>query len=340
MKKLLNTLYITDENAYLSLDGENIVIRLSDDKSARFPFANLESIICFSYPGCSPALMGKCCEEGIALSFLSPSGGFLARVQGKARGNVLLRKAQIEKFSGPDISLARDLVAVKLANTAFTVSRSLRDHPETDDDGAMSELLEKLKRSAKDVYLQDDKTALLGLEGNCAKAYFNIFDRMIVKQHDDFTLNMRTKRPPLDRTNALLSFMYSILTSDYASALESVGLDSYVGFYHELRPGRCSLACDLVEETRCIIDRFVLTMINLRQVNADDFEKQSTGAVLLNSDGRKKVLTLWQEKKRSTVIHPYLKQKIPMGLIPFIQSSLMAKYIRGELTEYPAYIQK
>lgn len=340
MKKLLNTLYITDENAYLTLDGENIVIRLSDDKSARFPFSNLESIICFSYLGCSPALMGKCCEEGVSLSFLSPTGGFLARVQGKTRGNVLLRKAQIEKFSDPDISLARNTVAVKLANTAFTVSRSLRDHPDSNEDGAMNELLDKLKRSAKDAYLIEDKTVLLGLEGNCAKAYFNVFDRMIVKQHDEFRLNMRTKRPPLDRTNALLSFMYSILTSDYASALESVGLDSYVGFYHELRPGRCSLACDLVEETRCIIDRFVLTLINLRQVNPDDFEKQSTGAVLLNNDGRKKVLTLWQEKKRTIVLHPYLKQKIPLGLIPYVQSNLMAKYIRGELTEYPAFIQK
>lgn len=340
MKKLLNTLYITDENAYLALDGENIAVKLSDGKIARFPFANLESIICFSYLGCSPALMGKCCEEGISLSFLSPYGGFLARVQGKARGNVLLRKAQIEKFSDPDITLARNTVAVKLANTAFTVSRSLRDHPEIDSDGAVSALLCKLKNSVEEAYSQNNKTELLGLEGNCAKAYFGIYDRMIVKQHDDFSLNMRTKRPPLDRTNALLSFMYSILTSDYASALESVGLDSYVGFYHELRPGRCSLACDLVEETRCIVDRFVLTLINLRQVNANDFERQSTGAVLLNNDGRKKVLSLWQEKKRTTVIHPYLKQKIQLGLIPFIQSNLLAKYIRNELTEYPAYIQK
>lgn len=340
MKKLLNTLYVTDETAYLSLDGENIVIKMSEDRTARFPLVNLENIVCFSYLGCSPALMGKCCEAGVGISFLSPEGRFLAKVQGKSHGNVLLRTEQIKRFAEYQPELVKNTVAAKLANTRFTVNRSLRDRPEIDSDGAVSALMDKLENSIDEVYSLDDKDAIMGVEGNCAKAYFNIFDRMIVQQKEDFRLSMRTKRPPLDRTNALLSFMYTILTNDYASALESVGLDSYVGFYHELRPGRCSLACDLVEELRCIAERFVLTSINLKQINADDFEEQSSGAVLLTKDGRKKLLTLWQEKKRTDIVHPYLKQKIKLGLLPFVQSNLLAKYIRGEISEYPSYIQK
>ncbi len=340
MKKLLNTLYITDETAYLSLDGENIVVKMSGDKTARFPLVNLENIVCFSYLGCSPALMGKCCEDGVGICFLSPEGRFLARVQGKPRGNVLLRTAQIKLFAEYQKELVQNTVAAKLANTRFTVQRSLRDRPEINADGALTALLEKLTKSAEYVCELDEKDEIMGVEGNCAKAYFDVFDRMIVQQKDDFRLVIRTKRPPLDRTNALLSFMYTILTNDYASALESVGLDSYVGFYHELRPGRCSLACDLVEEARCIVERFVLTVINLKQITADDFEKQVSGAVLLSKDGRKKLLTLWQEKKRTDITHPYLKQKIKLGLLPFVQSNLLAKFIRGEIEEYPSYLQK
>lgn len=253
MKKLLNTLYVTDDTAYLSLDGENIVIKMSEGRTARFPLVNLENIVCFSYLGCSPALMGKCCEDGVGICFVSPEGRFLARVQGRSRGNVLLRTAQIKRFMEYQPGLVRNTVAAKLANTRFTVNRSLRDRPEIDNDGAVSALIDKLERSVDEVYSLEEKDAIMGVEGSCAKAYFDIFDRMIVQQKEDFRLSMRTRRPPLDRTNALLSFMYTILTNDYASALESVGLDSYVGFYHELRPGRSSLACDLVEEARCIL---------------------------------------------------------------------------------------
>ncbi len=340
MKRLLNTLYITDETAYLSLDGENIVIKMSDDRTARFPLVNLQDIVCFSYLGCSPALMGKCGKCGIGISFLSPEGRFLGRLQTKIRGNVLLRAEQIKRFSEYQPELIRNTVAAKLANTRFTLYRSLRDRPEIDSDGAVTALIGKLESSIENVYTLEDKDAIMGVEGNCAKSYFDVFDRMITRQKDDFRLTMRTKRPPLDKTNALLSFLYTILTNDYASALESVGLDSYVGFYHELRSGRSSLACDLVEEARCIVDRFVLTVINLKQINADDFEKQSSGAVLLTKDGRRKLLTLWQEKKRSDITHPYLKQKIKLGLLPFVQSNLLAKYIRGELKEYPAFLLK
>lgn len=340
MKKLLNTLYIMNESAYLSLDGENIVITADEGKSARFPFANIESIVCFSYLGCSPALLGKCCENGTGLCFLSSSGRFLGRVEGRMRGNVLLRIAQSRLFTEFQPNLVRDNVAAKVANTAYVVRRSLRDRPELDEDGALSALVQQLSDSAQRVYELESKAEIMGLEGSCAKAYFGVFDRLIVQQRESFRMTMRTKHPPLDRTNALLSFLYAMLTNDYASALEAVGLDSYIGFYHEPRPGRCSLACDLVEEARCIVERFVLTMINLKQVTPNDFEEQVSGAVLLNDDGRKKVVKLWQEKKRTTITHPYLKQKIPLGLLPFIQSSLLAKYVRGEIPEYPAYLQR
>lgn len=339
MRKLLNTLYITREDAYLSLDGENVVIK-SEEKETRFPLVNLESIVCFSYLGCSPALMGKCCGDGIGLCFVSPTGRFLGRVEGRQRGNVLLRIAQHKMFSEQQTELIHDNVAAKLANTRFVIRRSLRDNPDIDENGAVTAVLERLNAGIENVYSLSDKDEIMGLEGNCAKAYFSIFDRLITQQRESFTLTMRTKRPPLDRTNAVLSFLYAVYTNDFASALESVGLDSYVGFYHEPRSGRCSLACDLVEEARCIVERLVLTMINLRQINADDFEEQVSGATLLNDNGRRKVLTLWQEKKRTTMEHPYLKQKIPLGLLPFVQSNLLAKYIRGELESYPAYLQK
>lgn len=347
IKKLLNTLYITEEDAYLSLDGENIVIKMSDEQVFRMPFANLESVFCFSYLGCSPALMGKLCECGIALNFISPQGRFLGRLQGTTRGNVLLRTAQIKLFSGEEdainqktLGLIRNTVAAKLANSCAVLKRSLRDYPEIDNDGSVSACISRLGESAEAVFGYNDKLEILGAEGSAAKAYFDVFDRMLVKQREDFRMAYRTKRPPLDRINALLSYLYTIYTCDFAAALESVGLDSYVGYYHELRPGRSSLACDLVEEARFIIERLVLTIINLRQIKAEDFETQVSGAVMLTKEGKKKVLTLWQEKKRSVIVHPYLKQKIPLGLLPFVQSSLLAKFIRGEIDEYPSFLLK
>lgn len=347
IKKLLNTLYITEEDAYLSLDGENIVIKLPDEQVFQMPFSNIESVFCFSYMGCSPALMGKLCEYGIALNFLSPQGRLLGRLQGTARGNVLLRTAQIKLFVSDDdtinekvLGLIRNTVSAKIANSCSVLKRSLRDYPEIDSDGAISSCIERLKGSAESVFGMNDKLEILGTEGSAAKAYFEVFDRMLIRQREDFRMSYRTKRPPLDRINALLSYLYTICTCDYAAALESVGLDSFVGYYHELRPGRSSLACDLVEETRCIIERMVITVINLRQIKAEDFEEQPGGAVMLTKDGKKKVLSLWQEKKRSVIAHPFLKQKIPLGLLPFVQSSLLAKYVRGELDEYPSFLLK
>lgn len=340
MKKLLNSLYILDETAWLTLDGENIVCRCDEKEKFRIPFSNIEDIYCFSYLGCSPALMGKCAEMGINISFISPSGEFLARVQGKTRGNIFLRKAQFERFAEPDIILPQNTVAAKLSNTRYLIKRSMRDNPQLDSDGELSRCIEYLESGIERVYEMNDVETIMGLEGSCAKAYFGIFDRLILHQKDDFTVTGRTKRPPLDPVNAVLSFLYTVMTSSYTSALESVGLDSCYGYYHALRSGRSSLACDLVEEARCIVERLILTMINLKQLTIKDFEKQESGAIYLSKDGKRKVLTSWQEKKRSTIIHPYLGEKIQLGLLPFVQSSLLAKYVRGEIDEYPCYLLK
>lgn len=340
MRKLLNSLYILDETAWLSLDGENIVCKCENKEKFRMPFSNIEDIYCFSYLGCSPALMGKCGELGINLNFISPSGEFLARVQGKTKGNIFLRKAQFEKFANVPVILQQNTVAAKLSNTRYLIKRSMRDNPDMDQNNELSNCIQYIESGIDRVYEISDTETIMGLEGICAKAYFSIFDRLILQQKDDFKMNGRTKRPPLDPINATLSFLYTIMTSSYTSALESVGLDSCYGFYHALRSGRSSLACDLVEESRCIIERLVLTMINLKQLNINDFEKQESGAVYLSKDGKRKVLSSWQEKKRSTIMHPYLNEKIPLGLLPFVQSSLLAKYIRGEITEYPCFLLK
>lgn len=340
MRKLLNSLYILDETAYLTLDGENIVCKMENKEKFRMPFSNIEEIFCFNYLGCSPALMGKCVEYGIPVNFISPQGKFLARVSGEAKGNIYLRKAQFERFSKPDILLAQNTVASKICNTRSVVKRTLRDYPNLDSDGRLSDCISYFNSAIKNVYQVKDKDIIMGIEGNAAKAYFDVFEDLILQQKDDFRLISRTKRPPLDRVNAMLSFLYTIATSSCASALESVGLDSYYGFYHSLRPGRNSLACDLVEEIRCICERIVLTMINMKMINSNDFEIQPSGAVYLNKEGKKKVLTKWQERKRDTIIHPYLKEKIPIGLIPYVQSMLLAKYIRGEIDEYPCFLIK
>lgn len=340
MRKLLNSLYVLDETAYLTLDGENIVGKLENSEKFRFPLSTLEEIFCFSYLGCSPALMGKCVENGISISFISPQGKFLSRIQGEAKGNIYLRKMQFERFATMQTKLIQNTVAAKLSNTRQLIRRSLRDNPQLDCEGKLSRCIAALEKGIENVYESDDIEVIMGIEGNCAKSYFDIFGLLILQQKEDFRLYSRTKRPPLDRVNAVLSFLYTIATSSCASALESVGLDSYLGFYHAMRSGRCSLACDLIEEIRAVIERLVLTMINLRQINADDFETQVSGAVYLNKDGKRKVLTLWQERKRSTVEHSYLGQKIPFGLLPFVQSALLAKHIRGELDEYPVYLIK
>lgn len=340
MRKLLNTLYITHQDAYLSLDGENIVMFIGGKEAARLPLSNIESIICMNYPGCSPALMGKCAENQIGLCFVSPGGRFLARVTGPVKGNVLLRKQQIEIFFNTEkqTQLIQNLIAAKLKNTCSLLMRSRRDYPATDVNGELSHCIEILEENEKKLFCEKDSDILRGIEGQSAKTYFDVFDLLFTKQKEDFALFRRTKRPPLDPTNAMLSFLYTVCTNDIASALECVGLDPYIGFFHTMRPGRVSLACDIMEEFRALVERMVISMVNLKIVQKSDFEKQVSGAVWLNNDGRKKVITVLQNKKNECLRHPFIKEKVPIGLFPYVQANLLGKYIRGEIEKYPNLI--
>lgn len=340
MRKLLNTIYITNELTYLTLDGENLVCKIEGETKLRIPFENIENIVCFNYVGCSPALMGKCVSKTIPINFISPQGKFLAKVCGETKGNVFLRVAQIDRFRECGLTLSQNTMAAKFSNTRQLIRRTLHDNVLLRDDELINKVMEILASGIEKVFDAKTIEEVMGIEGNCAQNYFSVFNKLITNQKVPFTFELRTKRPPLDPVNAVLSFVYTLLTNEFAAALETVGLDSYIGFCHALRSGRSSLACDLVEEARCIAERFVLTLLNLQIVGEKDFERQISGAVWLNDEGRKKVLTRWQEKKRSDIVHPYLKQKIPLGLLPYVQSNLLAKYVRGELESYPPYLVK
>lgn len=343
MKRLLNTLFVTSEDIYLSLDGENVLANRDKQIVARYPLHTLQGIVSFSYPGASPALMGACAERGVALSFCTPRGRFLARVCGESSGNVLLRREQYRIADDPRRSceVASTMIFGKLANSAAVISRSLRDHaPRVADCGleATVQLLRGLQRRALETTELDE---LRGIEGVGANAYFSVFDALILSRKEDFVFRGRNRRPPLDPVNALLSFAYSLLSRDCASALESVGLDAYVGFMHRDRPGRSSLALDLMEALRpCMADRFVLTLINNRVVHTDDFIFQDSGAVLLTDDGRKRFLKAWQERKRDEITHPYLEEKMSWGMLPYAEALLLARYIRGDMDAYPPFLWK
>ena len=340
MRKLLNTIYVTNELTYLTLDGENLVCKIEGETKLRIPFDNIENVVCFNYIGCSPALMGKCVSKSIPINFISPQGHFLAKVCGETKGNVFTRVDQIDRFREYGLILAQNTMAAKFSNTRQLIRRTLHDNPLLREDEQIKKVMEVLDSGIAKVFNAKTIEEVMGIEGYCAENYFSVFDKLITNRKVPFSFEFRTKRPPLDPVNALLSFVYTLLTSEYAAALETVGLDSYIGFCHALRSGRSSLACDLVEEARCIAERFVITLLNLQIVGERDFEKQISGAVWLNDEGRKKVLTRWQEKKRSDMIHPYLKQKIPLGLLPYVQSNLLAKYVRGELESYSPYLLK
>lgn len=340
MRKLLNTIYITNEQAYLVLDGENFVCKIDGKEKIRIPFENIENVVCFNYLGCSPALMGKCVSKTIPINFISPQGKFLAKVCGETKGNVFLRVAQIDCFRENGLQLTKNTIAAKLCNTKQLIRRTLHDNSELREDAEIKKVMDILSNGISKVYMAVSVEEVIGIEGSCARAYFSIFNKLITNEKVPFSFELRTKRPPLDPVNAMLSFVYSLATAEFAASLETVGLDSYIGYCHTLRSGRSSLACDLVEETRCIVERFVITLLNLRIIGEDDFDQQISGAVWLNEEGRKKVLTKWQEKKRTEIMHPFLKQKIPFGLLPYVQSNLLAKYIRGDISEYPSYLQK
>lgn len=343
MKQLLNTLFVTSEDVYLSLEGENVLANREKTVVARYPLHTLQTIVSFSYAGASPALMGACAEKGIGLAFCTPRGRFLARVCGENNGNVLLRREQYRAADDPGRSclIARTMIFGKLSNSAASIQRTLRDHAPRVADCGLEEAAGQIRDLLPMVLDAVDLDALRGLEGVGASAYFGVFDHLVLNRKEDFFFHGRNRRPPLDRVNALLSFAYSLLAHDCASALESVGLDAYVGFLHRDRPGRQSLALDLMEELRpCMADRFVLTIINNRMIRPEDFQTQDSGAVLLTEEGRKKFLKAWQERKRDTLTHPYLNEKLSWGMIPYIQALLLARYLRGDLDGYPPFLWK
>ena len=343
MKHLLNTLFVTSEDIYLSLDGENVVANREREAVARYPLHALQSIVTFSYAGASPALLGACTERGIGLAFCTPRGKFLARVSGASSGNVLLRRAQYRAADDPVQScrIARTMIFGKLYNARWSIERTYRDHGLRVDAEKLSGASAKIKSLLPQVREETSPDSLRGLEGIGAAAYFDVFDDMILNRKDTFYFHGRNRRPPMDAVNALLSFAYSLLAHDCASALESVGLDAYVGFLHRDRPGRHSLALDLMEELRpCMADRFVLTMINNRMMELSDFSFAESGAVLLTEEGRKKFLKYWQEKKKDVLTHPYLNEKLPWGMIPYVQALLLARYLREDLDAYPPFLWK
>lgn len=343
MKKLLNTLYVTSENSYLSLDGENVVILDDKTEIGRLPLHNLEGIVSFGYRGTSPALMGACAERGISLCYLTPQGKFLARVSGKIKGNVVLRQQQYASSQDEQISLdiARNCILGKVHNARWVLERAVRDHSLQIDAEKVRSASGFLKQSLELIQNCQTKEQLRGYEGEAASIYFGVFDQMILQQKKDFAFHGRNKRPPLDPVNALLSFVYTLLTNTITSALETVGLDPYVGYLHTDRPGRASLSLDLIEELRAVLaDRFVLSLINKKMVSGKNFSRKENGAVLMDEEVRKRVLTEWQNKKKEVITHPFLKEKVEWGMVPYVQAMLLARYLRGDLDGYPVFLWK
>lgn len=343
MKKMLNTLYVTSENSYLALDGENVVVLDGNTEMGRVPLHNLESIVSFGYRGTSPALMGACAERNIALCYLTPQGKFLARISGKTKGNVVLRQQQYASSKDEIISLgiAKNCILGKVYNARWVLERAVRDHSLQIDAEQVKEASNFLKKSLEQIQGSQTKEQLRGYEGEAASIYFGVFDQLILQQKKDFIFHGRNKRPPMDNVNALLSFVYTLLTNQITSALECVGLDPYVGYLHTDRPGRVSLSLDLIEELRAVLaDRFVLSLINRKMISGKNFTRKENGAVLMDDELRKKVLTEWQNKKKEMITHPYLKEKIEWGMVPYVQAMLLARYLRGDLDGYPVFLWK
>lgn len=343
MRKLLNTLYITTPETYLSLDGENVVVLKDDDEVSRVPLHVLESIVTVGYTGASPALMGACAKQNISLCFLTRNGRFLARVVGQSQGNVTLRKTQYTYSADETISLrvAKNFIIGKLFNSRWVLERAVRDHTLRVDVDKIKDASNSLANSIGLVMECESLDQLRGFEGEAASQYFGVLDDLILQNKKDFYLKGRNKRPPLDNMNAMLSFVYTLLANDIASALETVGLDAYVGFLHRDRPGRVSLALDLMEEFRSVYaDRFVLSLANKRMVSKKGFVTKENGSVIMDDNTRKIILKAWQERKQDKITHPFLKIKLEWGLVPYAQALLLARYIRGDIDEYPPFMWK
>ena len=340
MRKLLNTLYITTPESYLSKDGMNVVVSVNRQEVFRIPIINIEGIVTFGYMGVSPGLMKLCSDNNVALTFLSPQGRFISRIQGQTRGNVLLRKKQYQMSENGEwaMHVSQILIAGKIQNYRNILRRYIRDYGSNPKVESAALELENFKRNTLRTC---DRMSLMGVEGMAANKYFEVFSQLMTQQRDLFPFTCRNRRPPKDAVNAMLSLAYTLIYNDITTALETVGLDPYVGFLHTLRPGRASLALDMIEELRAYMgDRFVLSLINRRQITPHDFLFQGEQGVTLTDNGRRTFLTSWQNRKKETLVHPYLNEKISVGLIPHAQAMLMARYIRGEIDDYPVFLIK
>lgn len=343
MRRLLNTLYVTLPDSYLACEGENILIKKENEVKFRVPIHNLEGIVCFGYSGASPQLMKLCCERKVALSFLSEFGKFMGRVSGKVSGNVLLRRTQFRWADDVETSLrlSRRFIAAKIINSRALLHRALRDHVDVVDVAPLERAMSLMAGMMSRLECASSGDEIRGIEGEAANLYFSNFNQMVLAQHETFRLVDRNRRPPTDPVNALLSFLYTLLAHEATAALESVGLDPQVGFLHRDRPGRASLALDLMEELRPhFADRLALTLINRRQVTGKGFLEKENGAILMDDETRKEVLTAWQKRKQEEITHPFLEEKIPLGLVPYAQALLLARHMRGDLEDYPPFFWK
>ncbi|MFO7871663.1 MAG: type I-C CRISPR-associated endonuclease Cas1c [Kiritimatiellia bacterium] len=343
MKKYLNTLYVTTQGAYLNKEGEAVVVNIDREVKLRVPVHTLGGIVCFGNVMMSPFLMRHCAENNVGMSFLTESGRFLARVAGPQSGNVLLRRQQYKASDDPKLcsAVVRAVLLAKMVNCRTLLQRAARDHKETagtqDVQRTVTRLGDLVRGLKADKHRKMEE--LRGMEGEAGKIYFEVFDNLITAQKEDFFFKARSRRPPMDNVNALLSFVYTLLVHDCRSAVEAVGLDPQVGFLHRQRPGRPSLALDLMEEFRPFFaDRLVLSLINLRQVQGKDFKKSETGGVRMSDEARKTVITAYQKRKQDELVHPFLKESAPVGTAMHLQAQLLARFLRGDLDGYPAFL--
>ncbi len=341
MKKHLNTLYVTTQGAYLSKEGETVLVAVEGQKRLQLPVHTLGGIVCFGRVMCSPFLMGFCAKNNIGMSFLTEHGRFMARVQGPVSGNVLLRREQYRRADAPDFSaaMARFTLTGKIANSRTVLQRAMRDHGDKIAQSEVEQAVSVLGGALKRIETISNLDELRGVEGETARSYFSVFDHLITNQKNDFFFKGRNRRPPLDNVNCLLSFLYTLLLHDVRSALEGVGLDPGVGFLHRDRPGRPGLALDMMEEYRSFLaDRLALSLINLGQVKDKGFKKSDTGAVLMSDETRKEVIVTYQKRKQDEILHPFIGEKVAIGILFHVQALLLARYLRGDLDGYPPFI--
>lgn len=337
MKSYDNTLYITTQGAYLARERENLLIRLDQETRRQFPIHTLGSVVCFGNVSFSPFALGLCGQNGVTVSLLTEQGRFLARIDGPISGNVLLRRSQYKASENAQAAeIARAMVTAKVANARTVLLRARRD--QSDPSHELQQVVERLAAILQDFDRPMDLDAIRGAEGEAAVAYFRVFNHLVVAQKDEFCFEGRSRRPPRDRVNAILSFLSVLLTHDVRSACEAVGLDPQVGFLHRDRPGRASLALDLMEELRpVLVDRLTFSLINRKQVAADGFRITESGGVEMDDKTRKALLVAWQTRKTDELTHPFLGEKITLGLLPHVQARLLARHLRADLDAYPAF---